>query len=449
MRQRLIVLAVLLLILVGIVVWVFQPDRADLSVQAVTGRVPKLTAPEVETFPTTDVAEAVGWPEGARPSAAAGLTVQAFARGLDHPRWLYQLPNGDVLVAETNSPPRDRDGITGWVMDRLMRKAGASVPSADRITLLRDTDGDGIADKRSPFLNGLHSPFGMALVGETLYVANTDALLAFPYESGQTRITAKPDKIAALPGGGNHWTRNILADPATGRIWVAIGSSSNIAEDGMAAEEGRARIVTVDPDTGAAREYATGMRNPTGLALNPQTGKLWAVVNARDMLGSDMPPDYLTEVDFGNFYGWPWYYWGGYSDPRVDGVGPQGRDMRQYTARPDYALGPHVAPMGLAFAAGAKLGDRFAQGAFVGEHGSWNRVPPSGYKVVYIPFGEDGFPADGAAPVDVLTGFLNDDGDARGRPVGVIVGRDGGLLVADDVGNTIWRVTAAAQSKAG
>ncbi|MBR0553564.1 PQQ-dependent sugar dehydrogenase [Stakelama marina] len=441
-RHILISLGLLLLLAIGTIIWLLTPDRAQLSELAVTGRVPQLSVPREQTIPTVDVAKAVGWKQGETPTPAAGLKVAAFARGLDHPRWLYALPNGDVLVAETNSPPRKDGGIKGWVRKKLMHRAGADVPSANRITLLRDTTGDGKADQRSVLLSGLNSPFGMALVGDWLYVADTDALLRFPYKPGETRISAKPEKIIDLPGGGDHWTRNILPDPADGTLWVTIGSSTNLADNGMAAERGRARIIKVDPKTKTARVFATGLRNPNGLAVNPDSGRLWTVVNARDMMGSDMPPDYLTEVNFGNFYGWPWYFWGGYKDPRIDSVGPDGEDMRQYVARPDYALGAHTAPLGLTFAAGTDLGKRFSRGAFIGEHGSWNRVPPSGYKVVFVPFSANGFPAKATKPINVLTGFLDKNGDARGRPAGVIAGPKGALLVADDVGNIVWRVTA-------
>jgi len=453
MRKRiLIAVAVVVAALIGVWFWISQPDEARLSVDAVTGKTPQITPGRAETVPTMEVAEAIGWASGGKPVAAAGLQVAPFASGLVHPRWLYRLPNGDILVAETNSPPREGGGITGWVMDRLMHKAGADVPSPNRITLLRDTDGDGKADARSVLLENLNSPYGMALVGDWLYVANTDALVRFPFKPGDTKITAKPEKIVSLPGGGFHWARNVVASPDGKLLYVSIGSSSNIAEDGLDAEgqvyvtghargtDSRALILEVDPATKRTRVFAYGMRNPNGMAFEPHTGRLWAVVNERDMLGSDMPPDYLTEVHAGDFYGWPWNYWGGYVDKRVT---PERPDLLEYTRRPDFALGAHTAPLGLTFAGDTRLGDRFARGAFIGLHGSWNRKPLSGYKVVFVPFGDNGYPARDAKPVDVLTGFLDKDGKAQGRPVGVITDASGALLVADDVGNVVWRVTSS------
>lgn len=460
LKRILIALAILVVALLGLIVWAMQPDRAKLSEQAVTGAIPQLGEVRYQDIPTIRIAKPVGWTNGAKPAAAAGLVVRPFADKLDHPRWLYRLPNGDVLVAETNSPPREGGGITGWIMGLLMHRAGADAPSANRITLLRDSDGDGVADQRSTLIAGLNSPSGMALVGDWLYVANTDALVRFPYKAGDTKITAKPEKIVDLPGGGNHWARNVIASRDGKSLFVAIGSSSNIAENGLdkegdiytadspfqgakaldAARRTRAAIVEVIPETRSSRVYAWGMRNPNGMAFEPHTGNLWAVVNERDMLGSDMPPDYLTQVDFGAFYGWPWNYWGGHIDKRVT---PERPDLLEYTKRPDFALGAHTAPLGLAFAADAKLGGQFANGAFVALHGSWNREPPSGYKVVFVPFGDNGYPQKGAKPVDMLTGFLNKDGKTvNGRPVGLITDAAGALLVADDVGNMIWRVTA-------
>jgi glucose/arabinose dehydrogenase len=382
-----------------------------------------------------NVAKAVGWPAGTKPVATTGLSVRAFADKLDHPRWLLVLPNGDVLVAETDSPPRKGGGIRGWVMNQVMARAGSGVTSANRITLLRDTDNDGVADQRSVLLKGLNSPFGMALVGDQLFVGNTNALVRFPFKLGQTQIDAPPQKILNLPGGG-HWTRNVVANADGSKLYVAIGSESNIAEGGIEAEANRANILEVDPKTGDYRIYAAGLRNPVGMAWEPATKMLWTVVNERDEMGGDLVPDYLTAVQFGGFYGWPWYYWGGYTDKRVP---EPDHDMRQYTVRPDYALGPHVAALGLSFVQGAQLGPRFADGAFIGLHGSWNRKPKSGYKVIFVPFAK-GRPT--GKPVDVLTGFLNADEQAQGRPVGVAIDDKGALLVADDVGNTIWRVTA-------
>jgi glucose/arabinose dehydrogenase len=420
-------------------------EHASLPVEAGVGPKPALPAPRETLLPTVEIAPATGWPEGAAPSAAPGLTVAAFAVELDHPRWLYVLPNGDVLVAESNAPPRPEAarGIKGWVMKLLMERAGAAVPSADRITLLRDADGDGVAETRSVFLDGLHSPFGMALVGSDFYVANTDALVRFPYEEGQVRISAPGETVVELPAGpiNYHWTKNVVASPDGRHLYVSVGSNSNIAERGMAAEAGRAAIWEIDPETGEHRIFASGLRNPVGLALEPETGALWTTVNERDELGSDLVPDYLAAVRDGGFYGWPYSYFGDHVDPRVE---PQRPDLVARAIVPDYALGPHTASLGLAFADGPDLlPAAFANGAFVGQHGSWNRRPPSGYKVIFVPF-QGGRPAGDA--VDVLTGFVDAEGDALGRPVGVAIDRHGALLVADDVGNRIWRVTAADMS---
>lgn len=413
-------------------------EHADLSVEAVTGTNPTIAEPKKTLLPTMKVAPAVGWKAGEAPTPAAGLTVQAFATGLDHPRWLLSLPNGDVLVAESNAPASGDDGgLKYWVMGLLMGRAGAGVPSANRITLLRDTNGDGVADQRSVLLTGLNSPFGMALVGDHLYVGNTDALVRFPFKPGQMKIDAPAEKIVDLPSNPpGHWARNIIANADGTKLYVTVGSATNIAEDGMAMEEGRAAIWEVDPKTKAHRIFAYGLRNPNGMAWEPTTGALWTVVNERDMLGSDLAPDYLTHVELGGFYGWPYYYWHGYVDERVE---QPDEDQRQYLVRPDYALGPHTASLGLTFAKDTKLGAQFADGAFIGQHGSWNRRPFSGYKVIYVPFAK-GKPT--GQPVDVLTGFLDDKEQARGRPVGVIADKTGALLVADDVGNAIWRVSA-------
>ena len=393
------------------------------------GADPVLPAPVKSLVPTVKVAEATGWPPGAKPAAASGWRVAAFANGLDHPRWLYVLPNGDVLVAETNAPerPEEGKGLRGWVMKRVMKKAGAGVPSANRITLLRDADGDGIAETRSVFLEKLNSPFGMALVGRDLYVADTDAVLRFPYREGETRISSPGDKIAELPAGprNHHWTKNLVASRDGRKLYVTVGSNSNAAENGIAAEEGRAAIWEIDLRSGTKRIFASGMRNANGLAFEPRSGALWAVVNERDEIGSDLVPDYLTSVKDGAFYGWPYSYYGQHVDDRVK---PQRPDLVAKAVKPDYALGSHVAALGLALS---------PEGAFIGEHGSWNRSPPSGSEVVFVPFA-GGVPS--GAPRKVLTGFL-EDGKARGRPVGVALDRTGALLVADDVGNVVWRAT--------
>ncbi len=435
---RLLGILVILLILAMIGLFLAtRRENAGPDWSVVTGAVPKIAAPATERIPTIAIAEPTAW-GSAVPTAAAGLKVNAFAAGLDHPRWLYRLPNGDVLVAEANSPPRKASGIADVVMGWLLGKAGAGVPSANRITLLRDADGDGVAEVRSVLVAGLNSPHGMALVGDRLFVANTDAVVAFPYEPGQTRITAKPEKIVALPGGGNHWARNLLASPDGRLLYVTVGSASNIGEKGMDKEERRAAILEVYPEGKTLRIYAGGLRNPNGIAWEPNSRTLWTTVNERDMLGGDGPPDYLTFVDFGGFYGWPYTYWGGFVDKRVE---PQRPDLLEYTRRPDYALGAHTAPLGLQFADGANLGSRFANGAFVALHGSWNRKPLTGYKVVYVPFDAKGYPVKGAKPVDLLAGFLTDDQKTRGRPAGLALDKTGALLVADDVGNRIWRVS--------
>jgi glucose/arabinose dehydrogenase len=413
-------------------------DKAKLPFEASVGPRPTLPEPNETLIPTVAIAEAVGWPEGEVPVPAAGLAVGAFAKGLDHPRWLHVLPNGDVLVAESNAPPREEDGgIKAWFYSFFLGQAGAAVPSANRITLLRDADGDGVAETRAAFLTNLNSPFGMALVGRDLYVANTDAVLRFPYAEGESAIAAQGEKVADLPAGAinHHWTKNLIASPDGKRLYVTVGSNSNAGENGIENEHMRAAILEIDLATGTSRLFASGLRNPNGLGWEPETGALWTVVNERDELGSDLVPDYLTSVKDGGFYGWPYSYYGQHADERVE---PQRPELVAQAIVPDYALGNHVAPLGLAFAEGAALGDGFASGVFIGEHGSWNRDPPSGYKVVFVPF-ENGRPV--GLPSDVLTGFLNADGDARGRPVGVAIDQGGGLLVADDVGNTIWRVT--------
>ncbi len=439
-KHILIFVAILVVLAAGAWFWVSQPDQARLSLEAVMGPRPKITAPRVQTIPTIKVANVVGWQNGAKPVPAAGLQVAPFATGLDHPRWMYQLPNGDILVAETNSPPRKAGfSITGVVMKALMSKAGAGVPSANRITLLRDANGDGVAETRSVLIAGLNSPMGMVLVGDQLYIANTDALVRVPFSVGATKITAKPETVIRYPGGGNHWARNVVASADGKTLYVAVGSSSNIAENGLDVEVNRANILEVDPVAKSFRVFAAGLRNPQGLAFEPQTDRLWTTVNERDMLGSDLAPDYMTAVGLGDFFGWPYSYWGGYVDKRVQ---PERPDLLEYSKRPDYALGPHTASLGLSFAKGATLGGPFTNGAFIGQHGSWNRTPVSGYKVIYVPFAPDGFPTKGVKALDVLSGFLDKNSDAQGRPVGVTLDKTGSLLVADDVGNVIWRVSS-------
>ena len=415
-------------------------EQATLSIAAGTGPDPTLPAPRNTLLPTVNIAPARGWPPDTAPAAAAGLRVNAYARGLDHPRWLCVLPNGDVLVAESNAPatPKGTPSLKNWVMKWVMKRAGAGAPSADRITLLRDSDGDGVAEFRSVIVDSLKSPFGMALVGERLFVATADAVLEFPYRGGDTAITAAPVKLLDLPGGprNHHWTKNILASPDGALLYVAIGSNSNVAEHGMAIEEGRAAIWEVSLASGSHRIFASGLRNPVGMAWMPPSSTLWTVVNERDEIGSDLVPDYLTSVRDGGFYGWPYSYYGQHVDVRVT---PRRPERVASAIVPDYALGAHTASLGLASSAGSTLPAPFLHGVFVAQHGSWNRSPASGYKVIFIPFRED---MPHGNPLDVLTGFLNEHGDAQGRPVGVAIDQRGALLVADDVGNVVWRVTA-------
>jgi glucose/arabinose dehydrogenase len=416
-------------------------DEATLPVAAGTGPHPELPPP-VQTFlPTVVLARAKGWPDGVTPKPAAGLSVKAFATGLDHPRWLYVLPNGDVLVAESDAPPQPGiGGISGWLMKMGMRWTGAAAPSANRITLLRDADGDGEAETKTAFLTGLNSPIGMALIGKDFYVANTDSVIRFPYEDGATAITAPGEKIADLPAGpvNLHWVKNIVASSDGKHLYVGVGSNSNLGENGMENEEDRAAIHEIYLATGTSRIFASGLRNPVGLAFQPDSGALWTTVNERDELGSDLVPDYMTVVQEKGFYGWPYSYYGQHLDPRVQ---PERPDLVADAIVPDYALGPHTASLGLAFYDGTLFPEHYRGGAFIGQHGSWNRKPPSGYKVIFVPF-EGGQPS--GQPEDVLTGFLNEDGDAYGRPVGVAIDKSGALLVADDVGNAVWRVVPKA-----
>ena len=415
-------------------------ESARLPAEASIGPSPQIPEPRHTLLPTVSIAPAKGWPANTTPHAAQGLEVKAFATGLQHPRWILALPNGDVLVAETDHPPQPDEGkgIRGKIMEFIMKLAGEAKGSANRITLLRDTDGDGVADKSFAYLENLNSPFGMALVGNDLYVANTDAVVRFPYVEGADRITAPGTKVVDLPAGtrNHHWTKNVIATRDGAKLYVTVGSNSNVAENGMEIESERAAIWEVDAKTGTHRIFASGLRNPNGMGWEPSSGMLWTVVNERDELGSDLVPDYLTSVKEGKFYGWPYSYYGQHVDDRVS---PPRPDLVKTAIVPDYALGTHVAPLGLAFADGAQLGDRFKSGAFVGRHGSWNRNPKNGYDVVFVPF--SGGNASGV-PIEVLDGFLSPGGDAWGRPVGVAIDKRGALLVADDVGNAVWRVTA-------
>ena len=429
----------LLLATVGLLALPACGDRARLPVEAGIGAAPQLPPPTPTLIPTIAFAPAKGWPAGGKPMAASGLSVSAFATGLDHPRSLAVLPNGDVLVAETDAPPKPKDsaGIKGFFMKLLMKRAGSGRrPSANRITLLRDADRDGVAEVRETFLSGLNSPFGIVLVGSTLYVADTDALLRFPYRAGQTRIDAAPIRLTDLPAGtrNHHWTKSLAASADGQHLFVGVGSNSNVAEHGMAEEAERAAVWEIDPATGRHRILASGTRNPAALATEPRTGRLWAAVNERDELGSDLVPDYMTALVDGGFYGWPYSYYGSIVDKRVT---PPRPELVATALIPDYALGAHTASLGLAFGTLPGVGD----GVFVGQHGSWNRRPRSGYRVIFVPFA-GGRPA--GKPVEVLTGFLDAKGNALGRPVGVAIDASGALLVADDVGDTVWRVGVAA-----
>ena len=431
------------LAVLGAATWelVLRPENASLPVTAGTGPHPDLPQPNHTLFPTVNVATPVGWADGQTPTPAQGLAVTPYAKGLDHPRWLYRLPNGDILVAESNSPKTDVQTLKNRIAGFVMGKVGAGEASPNRIILLRDTKGDGAADTRTVFLDHLYSPFGMALVGHDLYVANANAILRFPYHDGDTRIDAPGTRVVDLPAGYNHhWTKNLLASPDGRFLYVTVGSNSNVADNGMDVEEGRARIDRLDLATGKLTPYATGLRNPNGLAFEPESGALWVVVNERDEIGSDLVPDYITSVKEGAFYGWPYSYYGQHVDTRVS---PQRPDLVAQAIAPDYALGPHTASLGMTFSQDAtQLPDAWRHGMFVAQHGSWNRRPKSGYKVIYVPFA-DGKPS--GTPVDVLTGFLTaDEAHVHGRPVGLAVDRSGALLVADDVGGVVWRVSGNA-----
>ncbi len=416
-------------------------DNAALPIEAGYGPHPQLPSPQDSLVPTVHIADAHGWPAGQAPEVTGGLQIRAFANDLDHPRWVATLPNGDVLVAESDAPPKPEDGkgLKGWVMRLVMKNAGSGQPSANRITLLRDTNGDGVADVRTVFIDKVNSPFGIALVGDKLFVAATDALLEYPYSEGITHIAQPGRTLTELPAGpiNHHWTKNVIASPDGSKLYVTVGSNSNIGENGTAAEQGRAAIWEIDTVTGQKREFATGLRNPNGMAWEPSSKVLWTVANERDELGGDLVPDYLTSVQDGGFYGWPYSYYGQKVDSRVS---PQRPDLVARAIVPDYALGSHTASLGLVQSEGQKLAPRFANGMFIGQHGSWNRKPRSGYKVIFVPF-DGGRPS--GQPMDVVIGFLRGD-EAYGRPVGVALDKSGALLVADDVGNTVWRVSAGA-----
>jgi glucose/arabinose dehydrogenase len=441
MNRRTGLWAVAVVVVLGAVAayFVIRGHPAKLPEMAAIGPSPTLPEPTKELIPTVNIATATGWADGGKPTPAPGLDVSALATGLQHPRWLHVLPNGDVLVAESDGPPRpdDAKGVKGFVYRTAQKRAGSGTPSANRITLIRAANASEPATK-TVFIEGLNSPFGMALVGDNLYVANTDAVLRFPYHEGDTRITKPGVKVADLPAGSinHHWTKNVIASRDGARLYATVGSNSNVGENGLDQEVNRAAILEVDPKTGASRLFASGLRNPNGMDFEPQTGALWAAVNERDELGSDLVPDYMTAVKDGGFYGWPFSYYGGHVDTRV----PAKPEMVAKAIVPDYALGNHTASLGLTFDIGSSLPDQYRGGAFVGQHGSWNRKPRSGYKVIFVPFAQ-GRPS--GLPIDVLTGFVDDKGEALGRPVGVAIDKSGALLVADDVGNTVWRVTRA------
>ena len=438
-------LALLGLVAIGSIVLYSQwGDTATVAAQDGYGATPVLPEPNPTLVPTVNIAPAVSWPEGKTPVAATGFAVNQFAKGLDHPRWVYVLPNGDVLVAESNAPPKPAGKISlrGVAMNAVMARAGARVPSANRITLLRDADEDGIAETRSAFLENLNSPFGMALVGDTLYVANTDAIVAFAYTDGATQITAPGKTVAPLPAGpiNHHWTKDIIASPDGTKLYATVGSNSNVGENGLENEVNRAGVLEIDIASGATRVFASGLRNPNGLSWQPDSGALWVAVNERDEIGSDLVPDYMTSVQDGGFYGWPYSYYGQTVDTRVD---PPRPDLVEKAIVPDYALGAHTAPLGLTFNNKDLFGARYATGAFIGQHGSWNRTPIAGYQVIFVPFSK-GIPS--GPPEPILTGFVDAEEQAMGRPVGVAFHTSGALLVADDVGNIIWRVVPTKSS---
>lgn len=412
--------------------------HADYPIEAGMGPDPRLPEPDPTSLPVINIAPAVRWSANETPTPGQGLAVNEFAAELDHPRWLYVLPNGDVLVAETNAQPSEGGGVRAWVMKQVMERAGAAVPSPDRITLLRDADGDGRAEESHRFLENLTSPFGMVLVDNDLYVANTDSLMRYDYQEGMTRISGAGERLTDLPAGpiNQHWTKNVVASEDGSTLYVAVGSNSNVADSGMENEVRRANVLAVDRQSGDIEVFASGLRNPVGMDFNPATGELWVAVNERDQLGGDLVPDYMTSVSEGEFFGWPWSYYGQNVDPRPE----PNPDMVARAIAPDYALGAHTASLGLSFADGNNLPSRYAEGAFIGQHGSWNRNPPSGYQVIFVPF-QNGRP--NGMPLPVLTDFLDEDGDARGRPVGVTIDSRGDLLVADDVGNKIWRVSGS------
>lgn len=441
-RKLLIALGAAIVAIALFAAWVMHGNPSERSLSATEGKTPLLAEAEIERFPSVSLAKTVGWDASEAPAAAKGLAVVRFADKLDHPRTMLTLPNGDVLVAETSAPPGNGPGgITGFFQKLFMGVVGAADPSPNRIVLLRDGNGDGKAEQRFTFREkGLSSPSGMAWAGGKLYVANHDAVLAFDFTPGATALTGAPKKVMDLPGGGNHWMRNLLLSPDAKKLYVAVGSASNIGERGMDVEKGRAAIWELDLASGSRRQYAGGLRNPNGMGWNPSTGELWTVVNERDQLGPDLVPDYLTNVPVGAQYGWPWVYWKDVLDWRVDHPVPD--FLTEYTRKPEYALGAHVAPLGMVFVTGGQaMGEGFGNGAFIARHGSWNRKPPVGYDVVFVRFDANGNPL--GKPVPVLSGFLTGrDGETHGRPTWLAWDQRGALLVSDDTAGVIWRVQA-------
>lgn len=436
----LLMLIVVFVVAGGAIFFFMSREEATVPIAETYGPNPTLPEPNPTWLPTVHIAKATPWPQGTKPTAAQGFAVNEFAGGLDHPRWLYVLPNGDVLVAESAAPPKPDEGfsIRRFFVDFFQSQAGAETPSANRISLLRDQDGDGVAETKTAFLAGLFSPFGMTLLNGKLFVANANAIVAFPYQEGATEITAPAEKIADLPAGRNHhWTKDVTASQDGKKLYATVGSNSNVGENGLEEEQNRAAVLEIDVASRQTRLFASGLRNPNGLSWHPESGELWVVVNERDEIGSDLVPDYMTSVKDGGFYGWPYSYFGQHVDDRVK---PQRPDLVAQAIKPDYALGAHTASLGLSFNTGDLFGPQYRNGAFVGQHGSWNRRPHSGYKVIFVPF-TGGRPS--GPPQDILTGFLSEDDKAFGRPVGVAIDRRGALLVADDVGNKIWRVVPA------
>lgn len=435
--------AVIVLAAAGFIYWGLNANSSDLSTDATSGKDPQLVEPSPQILPSIALAKPVGWAQNEAPKPAEGLAVSRFAEGLTHPRTMITLPNGDVLVAETGAPAASkRDGLVGKVMGFMLGRVGAGEPSPDRIVLLRDEDGDGKAELKETLRSAdLQSPSGMAYHDGKLYIASHDKVLEFAFTPGATKLEGKPLRtMMDLPAGGNHWMRNLLISDDGKHLYVAVGSASNIAENGMEEETGRAMIWEIDVDTARRSQYAVGMRNPNGLGWNPSTGEMWTTVQERDMLGADLVPDYLTNVPVGAQYGWPWVYWKTTFDERVEW--PMETYMLEYTRKPEYALGAHVSALGMIFANGGnRMGKGFENGAFIARHGSWNRRPAAGYDVIFVPFDANGNPKD-VKPVPVLTGFLNAEGNAHGRPTWVTWDKTGGLLVSDDTAGVIWRVHA-------